>query len=220
MQPPATRRRTRTPVSTWIRRRWTNRRPCSCTRTWSLPCGRVRGCAPSRRTRASRGPGDSNSPWAWSRCAAVLDRIRIRGPVGRLRARPDVVAADQPYSSRGNRAYLRRRDIGAVIPEKVDQAAPGRAWSSSFGSGVSGDVRPGDNPGQGLAGGVDHRRIRPDGGRRIAVSRPSRSAADLRACRGRRAASSRPNRWHRTTPGSVHGASAHRPTGPETAPAR
>jgi transposase len=33
------------------------------------------------------------------------------------------VAADKAYSSKSNRAYLRRRGITAVIPEKADQQA-------------------------------------------------------------------------------------------------
>jgi transposase len=33
------------------------------------------------------------------------------------------VLADKAYSSKANRAYLRRRGIKAVIPEKTDQAA-------------------------------------------------------------------------------------------------
>uniref|UniRef100_UPI002024DDEE transposase n=1 Tax=Frankia sp. Cppng1_Ct_nod TaxID=2897162 RepID=UPI002024DDEE len=45
----------------------------------------------------------------------------------RRRTRPvavaDAVAADKAHSSRGNRVYLRRRHITAVIPEKADQAA-------------------------------------------------------------------------------------------------
>ncbi|WP_353963401.1 transposase [Streptomyces sp. NBC_00140] len=53
----------------------------------------------------------------------VLGKLRVRGPVGRPRTRPDAVAADKAYSSRGNRAHLRRRGITAVIPEKKDQAA-------------------------------------------------------------------------------------------------
>jgi transposase len=53
----------------------------------------------------------------------VLRRIRVPGPVGRPRTRPDAVAADKAYSSRGNRHYLRKRRIKAVIPEKKDQAA-------------------------------------------------------------------------------------------------
>ncbi len=53
----------------------------------------------------------------------VLGRVRVRGPIGRPRTRPDAVAADKAYSSRKNRSYLRRRNIKAVIPEKRDQAA-------------------------------------------------------------------------------------------------
>jgi len=53
----------------------------------------------------------------------VLDKIRIPGPVGRPRTRPQAVAADRAYSSKANRAYLRRRRITAVIPEKIDQQA-------------------------------------------------------------------------------------------------
>ncbi len=53
----------------------------------------------------------------------VLDKVRVRGPVGRPRTRPDAVAGDKAYPSRGNRAHLRRRGIKAVIPEKRDQAA-------------------------------------------------------------------------------------------------
>jgi transposase len=53
----------------------------------------------------------------------VLQKVRIRLPVGRPRTRPDAVAADKAYSSRANRSYLRKRNIKAVIPEKRDQAA-------------------------------------------------------------------------------------------------
>ncbi len=52
---------------------------------------------------------------------AVLEGVL--GPIGRPRTRPGAVAADKAYSSRANRAYLRRRHIKAVIPEKADQAA-------------------------------------------------------------------------------------------------
>jgi transposase len=41
---------------------------------------------------------------------------------GRQAPRPGAVAGDKAYSSRGNRAYLRRRSIKAVIPEKKDQS--------------------------------------------------------------------------------------------------
>lgn len=53
----------------------------------------------------------------------MLRKIRIPGPVGRPRTRPEAVAGDKAYSSRGNRAHLRERKIKAVIPEKRDQAA-------------------------------------------------------------------------------------------------
>lgn len=53
----------------------------------------------------------------------VLDRIRVARPGrGRPRTRPDRVLADKAYSSRANRAYLRRRGIRCTIPEKTDQA--------------------------------------------------------------------------------------------------
>jgi transposase len=55
---------------------------------------------------------------------AVLDGIRVPrlGP-GRPRTRPDRVLADKAYSSKANRALLRRRGIKATIPIKDDQAA-------------------------------------------------------------------------------------------------
>src|ERR671936_261720 len=60
--------------------------------------------------------------------AAVLGGIRVPrvGP-GRPRTRPDRVLADKAYSSRANRALLRRRGIIATIPVKDDQAAYRRA---------------------------------------------------------------------------------------------
>lgn len=56
--------------------------------------------------------------------APLLDSIRVtrHGP-GRPRTRPGAVIADKAYSSRGNRALLRRRGITAVIPEPSDQIA-------------------------------------------------------------------------------------------------
>jgi transposase len=64
----------------------------------------------------------------------VLDRVRVAmlGP-GRPRRRPDRVLADKAYSSRGNRAYLRRRGIRATIPVKADQQAHRTAKGSSGG---------------------------------------------------------------------------------------
>ncbi|MGP3637679.1 transposase [Streptomyces sp. 24-1644] len=52
----------------------------------------------------------------------VLEKVRVRLPVGRPRTRPGAVAGDKAYSSRGNRRYLRKRNIKAVIPEE----GPGR----------------------------------------------------------------------------------------------
>ncbi|MGI5380571.1 IS5 family transposase [Streptomyces sp. CA-251387] len=52
----------------------------------------------------------------------LLERIRVpRIGLGRPRCKPDQVVADKAYSSRGFRAYLRKRGIAHVIPEKIDQ---------------------------------------------------------------------------------------------------
>lgn len=64
----------------------------------------------------------------------------MRGPVGRPRRRPDAVAADKAYSSRANRAYLRRRHIKAVIPEKTDQVANRKKRGSAGGRPVTFDA--------------------------------------------------------------------------------
>src|SRR5689334_4992168 len=69
----------------------------------------------------------------------VLDKIRMPGPVGRPRTRPDAVAADRAYSSKANRAYLRRRRITAVIPEKIDQQANRKNKGSADGRPVTYD---------------------------------------------------------------------------------
>ncbi len=69
----------------------------------------------------------------------MLQRVRVRGPVGRPRTRPDAVAGDKAYSSRANRAYLRKREIKAVIPEKKDQAANRKNKGSRGGRPVSYD---------------------------------------------------------------------------------
>lgn len=53
----------------------------------------------------------------------LLQKVRVRLPVGRPRTRPDAVAGDKAHSSRAIRSYLRKRNIKAVIPEKKDQAA-------------------------------------------------------------------------------------------------
>lgn len=52
----------------------------------------------------------------------VLDAIRVpRTGSGRPRRRPLRVRGDKAYSSRANRAYLRRRGIRCTIPEPADQ---------------------------------------------------------------------------------------------------
>lgn len=74
------------------------------------------------------------------RFVPVLDKIKIRGPVGRPRTRPDAVAGDKAYSSRANRAHLRKRNIKAVIPEKADQAANRKKKGSRGGRPLSHDA--------------------------------------------------------------------------------
>ncbi|MFF8917579.1 IS5 family transposase [Streptomyces sp. NPDC015032] len=52
----------------------------------------------------------------------VLKAIGVPRPgVGRPRSRPPRVRGDKAYSSRANRAYLRRRGIRCTIPEPADQ---------------------------------------------------------------------------------------------------
>ena len=59
---------------------------------------------------------------------AVVDGIGVpRLGAGRPRTRPERVLADKAYSSKANRALLRRRGIKATIPVKDDQAAHRRA---------------------------------------------------------------------------------------------
>jgi len=66
--------------------------------------------------------------------AAMIERIRVpRQGVGRPRTRPDRVLADKAYSSKANRAYLRRRGIKATFPIKDDQAANRRKLGSNGG---------------------------------------------------------------------------------------
>ncbi|GAB2756274.1 transposase [Amycolatopsis magusensis] len=64
----------------------------------------------------------------------VLDQIVVPrlGP-GRARTRPGRVLADKAYSSRANRAYLRRRGIKATIAQPRDQIAHRRARGSAGG---------------------------------------------------------------------------------------
>jgi transposase len=65
---------------------------------------------------------------------AVLERIRVPRPAsGRPRTTPDRVLADKAYTSKANRAYLRRRGIKATIPSKTDQDAHRKAKGSAGG---------------------------------------------------------------------------------------
>jgi transposase len=74
------------------------------------------------------------------RFVPVLRKVRVRGPVGRPRTRPDAVAADKAYSSHANRAHLRKRNIKVVIPEKTDQAAHRKRKGSLGGRPLSHDA--------------------------------------------------------------------------------
>lgn len=58
-----------------------------------------------------------------TRFEAVLDAVRVPRRVGRPRRRPGNVAGDKGYSYDRIRRWLRRRRIGAVIPQRSDQRA-------------------------------------------------------------------------------------------------
>lgn len=66
--------------------------------------------------------------------------MRVRLPAGRPRTKPGAVTGDKAYSSHGNRSYLRRRNIKAVIPEKKDQAANRKKKASRGGRPVGHDA--------------------------------------------------------------------------------
>lgn len=54
----------------------------------------------------------------------VLERVRVPRPAGGSpRTRPDHLSSDKANSSRRNRRYLRRRQIGHTIPEPENQRA-------------------------------------------------------------------------------------------------
>ena len=80
---------------------------------------------PPRLRRQAAGPGDAArrpARAATPRCSRTCwPRSTYPDRPGRPRTRPDRVAADKAYSSRGNRALLRSRGIIAVIPEPGDQ---------------------------------------------------------------------------------------------------
>ncbi|KZM78205.1 transposase [Cellulosimicrobium sp. I38E] len=66
-------------------------------------------------------PGQSHDGRALELVLADISVPRLGA--GRPRTTPDAVLGDKAYSSRGNRAMLRRRGIRAVVPEPSDQQA-------------------------------------------------------------------------------------------------
>jgi Transposase DDE domain. len=66
--------------------------------------------------------------------APLLAALRVvRAGPGRPRTGPDYLVADEGYSSRADRALLRRRGIAHTIPEPRDQAANRRRRGSAGG---------------------------------------------------------------------------------------
>lgn len=73
--------------------------------------------------------------------AHLLDALSVpRVGRGRPRTRPDRALGDKAYSSRANRALLRRRGIQAVIPEPDDQIGHRTRRGSAGGRPVSYDA--------------------------------------------------------------------------------
>lgn len=68
---------------------------------------------------------------------ATLEEIRVTGPSGRPRTRPDRVMADKGYPSKANRAWLRNHGIAATIPERDDQIAHRRRSEDDRSSSVT-----------------------------------------------------------------------------------
>ncbi|MBB4931295.1 transposase [Lipingzhangella halophila] len=65
--------------------------------------------------------------------APLMGDLRLPRTVGRPRTRPDRVLGDKAYSSRANRAHLRRRKITAPIAQPADQQAHRRRKGSAGG---------------------------------------------------------------------------------------
>ncbi|WP_327136384.1 transposase [Nocardiopsis sp. RV163] len=63
-------------------------------------------------TPGQRGDGPMFEP--------LMAALRLARSVGRPRTRPDRVLGDKAYSSRANRAHLRRRGIKATIAHRAD----------------------------------------------------------------------------------------------------
>ena len=81
--------------------------------------------------------GNVNDTTMFAPLLAAL-RVARAGP-GRPRTCPDYLVADKGYSSRANRALLRRRGIGHTIPEPRDQQANRRRKGSAGGRPVGFD---------------------------------------------------------------------------------
>ncbi len=62
----------------------------------------------------------------------VMDAVRVPQRVGRPRRRPKAVAGDKGYSYNRIRRWLRRRHIGAVIPQRKDQVQKHRGRPLKF----------------------------------------------------------------------------------------
>lgn len=63
-------------------------------------------------------PGQSHESLSF---ADVMRAVRLRGADGRLRSRPARLAGDRGYSYGWIRAWLRRRKVEPVIPQRSDQ---------------------------------------------------------------------------------------------------
>jgi transposase len=83
------------------------------------------------------GPGQGADSPMFAHLLQALSVPRL-GP-GRPRTRPDRALGDKAYSSRANRALLRRRHIRAVIPEPDDQIGHRRRRGRQGGRPVSYD---------------------------------------------------------------------------------
>lgn len=73
----------------------------------------------------------------------VINSLNVPRPgPGRPRTTPVRALGDKAYSSRANRALLRRRGIQAVIPERADQIANRKRRGAKGGRPVTYDTEP------------------------------------------------------------------------------
>ncbi len=97
--------------------------------------------------------GNVNDTTMFAPLLAALRVARV-GP-GRPRTCPDYLVADKGYSSRANRALLRRRGIAHTIPEPRDQAANRRRKGSAGGRPVGFHAARYDEHARTYAGALD-----------------------------------------------------------------